>query len=411
LSPTTTTNKTKQNEMKHLDHKSIGQNLELFHFQEESQGNVFWHHKGYVLYKIVEDYIREVILNNDYIEVKSPQLLDSSLWKKSGHWDKYKENMFIVKDDEEKELAIKPMNCPCHVQIFNQGIVSYKELPIRMSEFGSCHRNEMSGSLNGLFRMRGFVQDDAHIFCSEEQIVDEVKNFFVILLKVYSKFGFEMDNIKVMFSDRPDKRIGSDELWDMSESSLLESLKDMGFEYGLNEGDGAFYGPKIEFVLRDNLGRDWQCGVLQLDFNMPQRLDAFYVDKDGSKKHPVMIHRAILGSMERFIGILLEHHQGKLPFWLSPEQVVVSGISNELDDYCGEVHALLKENGIRSKLDLEAEPFKVKVAKHYDKKIPYICILGKRELESKCVAVKDLRNNKQEVIELDKLIEYFKDGK
>lgn len=394
--------------MKKIDHKAIGNHLDLFHFQEEAQGNVFWHHNGYLLYRIIEDYIRDIVLKNDYSEVKSPQMIDASLWQKSGHWDKYKEFMFVIDDEDGSPQAIKPMNCPGHVQIFNHGIVSYKDLPIKMSEFGCCHRNELSGSLNGLFRMRSFSQDDAHIFCSEDMIVKEVKDFCDMLLEVYSKFGFEKDKIKVKFSDRPINKIGSDKLWDMAEESLLQSLKELGFDYEINKGEGAFYGPKIEFVLEDNLGRDWQCGVLQLDFNMPKRLDAFYIDKDGEKKHPVMIHRAILGSMERFIAILLEHHQGKLPFWLSPQQVVVSGISNELDDYCDEVNKILKDNGIRSSMDLASEPFKVKVAKHYDKNIPYLCILGKRELENKSVAIKNLRNNKQEVIKLENIADYFK---
>lgn len=380
--------------MKNIEHKIIGQSLDLFHFSEESKGNVFWHHKGYLLYRIIEQYIRDVVSNNGYQEVKSPQLLDSSLWKMSGHWDKYKDNMFVL-DNDSMQLALKPMNCPCHIQIFKQGIVSYKDLPIRMSEFGCCHRNEVSGSLNGLFRMRGFVQDDAHIFCSESQIVSEVKDFCKILIEVYEKFGFGKDSIKVMFSDRPEKRIGDDSLWDEAEMSLISVLDDMGFDYGVNKGEGAFYGPKIEFILKDNLEREWQCGVLQLDFNMPQRLNAFYIDSNNHKKNPVMLHRAILGSMERFIGILLEHYQGKLPFWLAPNQVVVCGISNEVDDYCEEINNSLKSIGIRSVVNIDSEPFSVKVAKCYEQCIPYLVIIGKREMSNKFIMVKDMYSSKQ----------------
>ncbi|SRR6266403_43829 len=382
------------------DHRIIGRKMNLFHFQEESQGSVFWHHNGYVLYRLIENYIREKISEQDYIEVKSPQLVDKKLWEKSGHWSKFKENMFIVKD-EDKELAIKPMNCPCHIEIFKQGIVSYKELPIRMSEFGSCHRNENSGSLNGLFRLRSFVQDDAHIFCMKEQIVEEAEKFCKLLIDVYSEFGFK--EVEVKLSDRPEKRIGSDELWDLAESSLKEASKNLKWE--LNKGEGAFYGPKLEFILKDSLGREWQCGTLQLDFNLPVRLDAFYVNQEGEKENPVMIHRAILGSMERFIGILLENSDGWLPFWLAPEQIVIAGISNEQDEYCKEIYDILKKK-YRVKLDIRSEKINSKIAELYERKAQYLIVIGKREVNENKVSIKNLKDNSQISIDKKDLIEF-----
>lgn len=308
-----------------------------------------------------------------------------------------------AKDLQIFSVLLFVKNCPCHIQIYNKGVISYKDLPIRMSEFGSCHRNEMSGSLNGLLRMRSFVQDDAHIFCREDQIINEVKEFCNILLQVYSKFGFDKDSIKIMFSDRPEKRIGSDDIWDLSESNLLDALREMDFNFSVNKGEGAFYGPKIEFILKDNLDREWQCGVLQLDFNLPNRLNAYYVDENNKKQHPVMIHRAILGSLERFIGILLEHHQGKLPFWLSPIQVNVCSINKNVNKYCEEINNKLINLGIRSELDISNEKFNIKMAKKYKNKIPYVIVIGEKEMKDNMISIKNLRDGSQRIMDINEI--------
>ncbi|MDB2550820.1 threonine--tRNA ligase, partial [Rickettsiales bacterium] len=341
------------------DHRKLGKELDFFHIQEEATGSVFWHEKGYELYRIIEEYIRKKIKKNGYIEVKTPQLIDRVLWEKSGHWDKFKENMFIAESGEGRTLAIKPMNCPAHVQIFNQKLTSYRDLPLRMSEFGCCHRNESSGSLHGIMRVRAFTQDDAHIFCEEHQINDETVAFCQLLQEVYKDFGF--NNVKVKFSTRPEVRAGNDETWDKAENSLREAVQKAGLEYEINEGEGAFYGPKLEFTLIDAIGRQWQCGTLQVDFIMPTRLDATYIASDGSKKHPVMLHRAILGTFERFIGILIENTAGALPLWLSPVQMVVTTISNKFDDYAKDVLAKLQQNNFRAKIDLRSEKINYKI--------------------------------------------------
>lgn len=380
-----------------LDHKEIGKKLNLFHFQEESVGSVFWHHNGYVIFRVIESYIREFILNRGYIEVKSPQLLNESIWQKSGHLDKYSDGMFLFKDES---LGLKPMNCPCHVQIYNNDIVSYKQLPIRMSEFGCCHRNENSGSLNGLFRLRQFVQDDAHIFCSDEQIESEVKKFFEELFIVYDKFGFKKEDLMIKLSLRPENRIGSDEIWDMSENQLRNALDSMQIPYEENLGEGAFYGAKIEIVLKDSLDRHWQCGVVQLDFNLPDRLDASYINSDGKKSRPVMIHRAMLGSIERFIGILLEHHRGKLPLWLSPIQIMICNISDGSKEYAELIYQKLK-NRYRVGLNIDNLKINSKISKSYDQNIPYMIIVGDQEKMSNKICLKDMRNNKQIVINLE----------
>ena len=387
--------------MEKLDHKSLGRELDLFHFDDISSGDVFWHHKGNIIYRIIENYIREVIFDNGYIEVKSPILIDQSLWGRSGHMDKYRDNIFMVGDS-----VMKPMNCPAHINIFNSNIVSYRDLPIRMAEFGRVFRNENSGSLNGLLRLKSFVQDDAHIFCSEDQIVGEVKNFCRILFEVYKKFGFE--DVEIAFSDRPEKRIGSDEIWDLAENSLVLAMQDLGLEYSLNKGEGAFYGPKIEFILSDQLGRKWQCGVLQLDFNMAERLGAVYIDSSGSKKNPIMLHRAILGSLERFIAILLENYQGRLPFWLSPIQVSICSINNKVDEYCKEIFDILMKNNIRVRLDIYSDRIDKKILNVYDQKIPYAIVIGNKEMESRKVMIKNMRENSQELESIDNILMLLK---
>ena len=331
------------------DHRRIGKQMELFHTQEEAPGMVFWHDHGWTIYLAVQDYIRGVLRQHDYKEIHTPQVVDRTLWEKSGHWDKFGDMMFTT-HSESRDYAVKPMNCPCHVQVFNQGLKSYRDLPLRLAEFGSCHRNEPSGTLHGLMRVRNFVQDDAHIFCTEEQIQDEVSDFIDLTFDVYKEFGF--DNIEIALSTRPEKRVGSDEIWDQAEEALAEALKSKGLEYVLQPGEGAFYGPKIEFTLKDCLERGWQCGTLQVDFSMPGRLDAQYVAEDGDRKVPVMLHRAILGSMERFIGILIEHHEGKFPLWLSPVQAVIMNITDKQGEYAQKVEEILNKQGIRASADL-----------------------------------------------------------
>jgi threonyl-tRNA synthetase len=367
------------------DHRKIGKQLGLFHTQEEAPGMVFWHPKGWLLWQQVEQYMRDLLDKNNYQEVRTPQVLDKNLWVRSGHWENFRENMFTTHSDE-REFAIKPMNCPGHVQIFNQGLRSYRELPIRLAEFGSCHRNEASGALHGIMRVRAFTQDDAHIFCTEEQIQSEVVKFIDLLKIVYTDFGF--NELLVKLSTRPLKRVGSDEQWDKSEEALKAALGEVKLEWELQPGEGAFYGPKIEFSLKDSIGRVWQCGTLQLDFSMPNRLGAEYVAEDNTRKIPVMLHRAILGSLERFIGILIENYTGAFPVWLAPEQVVVMNISRGQNDYARSVHNQLKQNGIRASLDLRNEKITYKIREHSLQKLPYQVIVGDEEMNADKISVR-----------------------
>ncbi|WP_142848875.1 threonine--tRNA ligase [Telmatospirillum sp. J64-1] len=384
------------------DHRRIGKEMDLFHIQEEAVGSVFWHHKGWTLYRTLESYIRTRLEKSGYQEVRTPQLVDRSLWEASGHWEKFGENMFTIDTPDERVLAVKPMNCPCHVQIFRHGLKSYRDLPLRMAEFGSCHRYEPSGALHGIMRVRAFTQDDAHIFCTEDQITAETVAFCELLKSVYKDFGFE--DVRVKFSDRPAVRAGSDEVWDQAEGALLEAAKAAGLETTLNPGEGAFYGPKLEFTLRDAIGRDWQCGTLQVDFVLPERLDASYIAPDSSRKRPVMLHRAILGSFERFIGILIEHFAGRFPMWLAPLQVVVATITNDADDYAREVKAALDAAGLRADLDLRNEKINLKVREHSLAKVPVILVVGKREGEERTVAVRRLGGQQQEVLALEQAV-------
>ena len=380
------------------DHRKIGRELGLFHIEEHSPGMIFWHDKGWTLYRTLEQFVRSKLQTRGYIEVKTPTLVDRSLWEASGHWEKFRENMFIAPSDEDKVLAVKPMNCPCHVQIFNQGLKSYRELPLRMAEFGSCHRNEPSGSLHGIMRIRGFTQDDAHIFCMEDQITSETIAFCDLLKEVYRAFGFT--EIQVKFSDRPPTRAGSDATWDKAENALKDAVNAAGLEWTLNPGEGAFYGPKLEFVLRDALGRDWQCGTLQVDFVLPERLDAQYIGADGNKHRPVMLHRAILGSLERFIGILIEQYAGKFPLWLSPVQVVVATITDAAIPYAEEVQKELRASGIRAELDVRNEKINYKVREHSVNKVPLMLVVGAKEAEQKSVSIRRLGSEKQETMAL-----------
>ncbi|MCG6976969.1 MAG: threonine--tRNA ligase, partial [Acidiferrobacterales bacterium] len=357
------------------DHRKLGRKLGLFHTQEEAPGMIFWHDRGWTIYRLVVDYIRSVLRENDYQEVHTPQVVDRSLWEKSGHWDKFREDMFTT-HSENRDYAIKPMNCPCHVQIFNQGLRSYRDLPLRMAEFGSCHRNEPSGTLHGLMRLRNFVQDDAHIFCTDDQIQSEVSGFIDLLYKVYADFGFT--DIIIKLSTRPEQRVGSDEVWDKAEHSLERALNDKGLEWDLQPGEGAFYGPKIEFSLKDSIGRVWQCGTIQVDFSMPGRLGAHYVAEDSSKQVPVMLHRAILGSLERFIGILIEEHAGSLPTWLAPIQVVVLPIAEGQAEYAAQIEKSLKNQGFRVESDLRNEKIGYKIREHTMQRTPYLLVVGQR---------------------------------
>ncbi|WP_430470209.1 threonine--tRNA ligase [Thalassospira lucentensis] len=388
------------------DHRRLGREMDLFHMQEEAQGSVFWHDKGLKLYRKVETYIRDRLDDAGYQEVRTPQLVDRVLWEKSGHWEKFRENMFTTtpdEDDPEKVLALKPMNCPCHVQIFRLGSKSYRDLPLRMAEFGCCHRNEPSGGLHGIMRVRQFIQDDAHIFCTEDQIVSETKIFCDLLKSVYKDFGFT--DILVKFSDRPEVRAGSDEIWDKAETALREAAEEAGLALEINPGEGAFYGPKLEFVLRDAIGRDWQCGTLQADFVLPERLDASYMGEDGEKHRPVMLHRAILGSLERFIGILIENYAGRLPLWLSPVHAVICTITNEADDYAHEVKAALAAKGLNVEVDTRNEKINYKVREHSHAKIPMILALGKREAEEKTASVRRIGFKHQKTFGIDEIAE------
>ncbi|WP_455207728.1 threonine--tRNA ligase [Kaarinaea lacus] len=367
------------------DHRKLARQLNLFHSQEEAPGMIFWHNNGWTIYNEVEQYIRETLRKNGYEEVNTPQMVDRVLWEKSGHWDKFREEMFTT-HSENRDYAVKPMNCPCHIQIFNQGLKSYRDLPLRMSEFGSCHRNEPSGTLHGLMRLRNFTQDDAHIFCTEDQIQDEVSAFIDLLYQVYADFGFT--EIIVKLSTRPDKRVGSDEVWDKAEQALEQALNVKELQWDLQPGEGAFYGPKIEFSLKDCLGRVWQCGTIQVDFSMPGRLDAYYIAEDGSKQVPVMLHRAILGSMERFIGILIEHHAGAFPAWLAPWQAIVMSITDRQADYVQKVEKSLRNRGLRAKSDLRNEKIGFKIREHTLQKVPYLLVVGDREQDNQTVAVR-----------------------
>ncbi|QWB86283.1 Threonine--tRNA ligase [Rickettsia parkeri] len=388
------------------DHRKLGRELDLFHFQEEAQGMVFWHDKGWSIYNTIEQYIRKKIRKNGYTEVKTPVLVDKSLWEASGHWEKFRDDMFALETDD-KTLALKPMNCPCHVQIFKQGIKSYRDLPLRMSEFGLCHRNEASGALHGLMRVRSLVQDDAHIFCAAEQITDETVSFCKLLTEVYKDFGFT--DIKVKFSDRPEIRAGSNEVWDKAENALKEAVEQAGFNYTLNPGEGAFYGPKLEFVLTDAIGRQWQCGTLQMDFVLPKRLDASYVAASGEKKRPVMLHRAILGSLERFIGILIEEYAGRFPLWLAPVQVAIATITSDLNDYALEVQKALIDNGVRTDFNISPDKINYKIREFSNQKIPMIAVIGKQEQENKQVAIRRLGTTDQEVLSVEQLIAVVKE--
>ena len=394
---------TRMEEAEKRDHRKIGKEMDLFHTQEVATGQIFWHANGYTLYRALENYIRRQLVRADYIEVKTPQLLDRKLWEASGHWDNYRDHMFIAEvEDEARTLVVKPMNCPAHVQIFNEGLKSYRELPIRMAEFGSCHRYEPSGSLHGIMRVRGFVQDDAHIFCTHEQITPETTSFCKLLLACYKDLGF--DEVRVKLATRPENRIGSDEVWDQAEKALAEATSAAGLDYALNPGEGAFYGPKLEFVLRDSIGRDWQCGTLQVDFNTAERLGASYIAQDGNRHPPVMLHRAIVGSLERFIGVLIEHYAGKFPLWLAPVQVAVATVVADADSYAGEVVQGLKAAGLRVTLDTENQTVNYKVRQHSLAKTPNLLVLGRREAENRTVTLRKLGVEKQESLALEAAI-------
>lgn len=389
------------------DHRKIGKEMDLFHLQEEATGSIFWHPKGWRLYTTVQDYMRRRLDAENYQEVRTPQLVDRKLWEASGHWEKYREHMFLATVDDESEkdrvLALKPMNCPCHVQIFNHGLRSYRELPMRMAEFGACHRYEPSGALHGIMRVRSFNQDDAHIFCTEAQIAQETVDFVALLSRVYKDFGFE--NFRVKFSDRPEKRAGSDEVWDHAEGALHEACRIAGVEYEMNPGEGAFYGPKLEFVLRDAIGRDWQCGTLQVDFVLPERLDAVYVGEDGNRHRPVMLHRAILGSFERFLGILIEEHAGRFPLWLAPTQVAVATIVDEASPFAKEVAVAFRKAGLSVELDLRNEKINRKVVDHIEQRTPVLAVIGRREAEEGKVVLRRLPGREQVTMTLAEAVQ------
>jgi threonyl-tRNA synthetase len=407
-------------EAERRDHRKIGREMDLFHLQEEAQGSVFWHPKGYRIWQALEQYVRRRIDASGYVEVKTPQLLDSKFWEQSGHWGKYRENMFVVPDEipstdddapilsgKARLMAIKPMNCPAHIQIFKQGVKSYRDLPLRMAEFGCCHRNEPHGALHGLMRVRQMTQDDAHIFCTEDQITSETVAFCELLESVYEDMGFT--GTKLRLATRPDVRAGTDEIWDKAEKGLEDALKAMGREYTVAPGEGAFYGPKLEFHLRDAIGRSWQLGTLQLDFVLPERLDASYIGEDGAKHRPVMLHRAILGSLERFLGILIENYEGKFPLWLAPVQAVVTTITSDADGYAREAAGLLRAAGLRVELDLRNEKINYKVREHSVGKVPVIYVAGKREAEERTVSIRRLGSNEQKVMPLDEAIRALSD--
>ncbi len=383
-------------EAERRDHRRIGREMGLFHLQEEAAGSVFWMPKGWTLFRVCEDYMRARLDANGYVEVKTPQLLDRALWEASGHWEKFREHMFVAEAAEDRLFALKPMNCPGHVQIFRQGIKSYRDLPLRMAEFGACHRNEPSGALHGIMRVRAFTQDDAHIFATEDQVTAETERFCALLTSIYADFGF--DDVLVKFSDRPEVRAGEDEVWDKAETALMDAVQAAGLAFELNPGEGAFYGPKLEFVLRDAIGRDWQCGTFQVDFVLPERLNATYVDESGERRRPVMLHRAILGSFERFIGVLIEHYAGRFPLWLAPVQAVVATITSDADDYAREVLERLKAAGLRAELDIRNEKIGFKVREHSLAKVPVLLVVGRREAEQGTVALRRLGSKEQEIL-------------
>lgn len=392
-------------EAERRDHRHLGREMNLFHFQEEAPGAVFWHASGWILFRLLIDYMRQRQEENEYEEINTPSVMDRRLWERSGHWDTFRENMFSTQTEDMRIFALKPMNCPGCLQVFKQGIKSYRDLPLRIAEFGKVNRYEPSGALHGLMRVREFTQDDAHIFCTMEEIEEECCTVVKLILNIYEDFGFK--DVRIKFSDRPipDKRIGSDEDWDQLENALRGALDHMGYDYSCNPGEGAFYGPKLEFVLRDAIGRDWQCGTLQIDMNMPRRLGAVFIDRDGKKKYPIMLHRALFGSLERFVGILIEHYAGHLPLWLAPLQVVVTPIINEVDDYAHTVWIQLRNAGIRTKLDLRSEKINYKIREHSYAKVPIMLIVGIREVENKTVAVRRLGGKKQEILVLQRAID------
>jgi len=384
------------------DHRKLGKEMDLFHFREESPGAVFWHHKGWTLFQTLIGYMRMKQKNAGYREINTPEILDKTLWEQSGHWEKFGENMFTSETPDEKTFAIKPMNCPGCIQVFNQGLKSYRDLPLKLSEFGKVHRYEPSGALHGLLRVRAFTQDDAHIFCTEDQITEECLSVTNLILEIYKDLGFK--NVLLQFSDRPQKRVGDDKIWDKAEAALLKAIKQTKLKYEINKGEGAFYGPKIDFVLRDTIGRDWQCGTLQVDLNLPLRLGASYVAKDGSKKIPVMLHRALFGSLERFIGILIEHYAGKLPLWLAPLQAVVLPISSEFDNYAKKIFDQCLKAGINTEVDLKNQKINYKIREHSLSKVPLLLICGEKEVKNKSVTIRKLGSEKQETLSLDQAI-------
>ena len=391
------------------DHRKLGREMDLFHFQEESPGSIFWHNKGWDVFMRLQNYLRKKQSEAGYEEINTPDILDKSLWEKSGHWEKFKENMFTISTEDKRVFALKPMNCPGCIQVFNQGIKSYKDLPIKISEFGKVHRYEHSGAVHGMMRVRSFTQDDAHIFCTEDQITHECIEVTNLILEVYKDFGFS--NIKINYSDRPKKRVGEDKIWDKSERALLKAVKEAGVEYTINKGDGAFYGPKIDFVLKDAINREWQCGTVQVDFNLPERLNANYINEKGEKQKPVLIHRAVFGSLERFLGILIEHYNGKFPFWLAPTQVTICTITEKFNNFGKEVYKKLTELGIKVEFDSRNEKINYKIREHSHKKVPIILIIGEKEKKENSVTVRELSIENQSFLELDKAIEYIKKKK
>ena len=395
----------KLEEAEKRDHRKLGKEMDLFHFREESPGSVFWHSKGWILFQSLVEYMRMKQKKSGYKEINTPEMLDKTLWEQSGHWEKFGENMFTSETPDKKIFAIKPMNCPGCIQVFNQGLKSYRDLPLKLSEFGKVHRYEPSGALHGLLRVRAFTQDDAHIFCTEDQITNECLSVTNLILEIYKDLGFT--NVLLQFSDRPKKRVGDDKIWDKAESALLKAIKQSKLKYEINKGDGAFYGPKIDFVLRDSIGRDWQCGTLQVDLNLPSRLGASYVANDGSKKVPVMLHRALFGSLERFIGILIEHYAGKLPLWLSPLQVVVLPISQDFDDYAKKVFEQLRKASINCEVDLRNHKINYKIREYSIAKVPLLLICGKKELDTNSITIRKLGSEKQEIMNLDKAINHI----
>ena len=388
------------------DHRKLGREMDLFHFQEESPGSIFWHPKGWDIFNRLQDYLRKKQSEAGYKEINTPDMLDRSLWERSGHWDKFKENMFTINTDDKRVFALKPMNCPGCIQVFNQGIKSYKDLPIKISEFGKVHRYEPSGAVHGMMRIRSFTQDDAHIFCTEDQITNECIEVTNLILEIYKYFGFS--NIKINYADRPKKRVGDDKIWDKSEKALLKAVKEADVEYTINKGEGAFYGPKIEFVLKDAINREWQCGTVQVDFNLPERLNANYINVKGEKQKPVLIHRALFGSLERFLGILIEHYNGKFPFWLAPIQVVICTITEKFNNFGEEVYEKLSGLGVKVEFDSRNEKINYKIREHSHKKVPIILIIGEKEKKENSVTVRELSIENQSFLELDKAIEYIK---